>query len=387
MLNPVRNLVRRLAAGGFPLASVTSDRIPDERIRPLAERLAKQRPWRSDEENWLAAEKALRQRPWRPWIIRFSGEKERSGWDWAELSLKVSVPVLILLLSTGLNRIASQRAERRSTQQREDAALAQFIQDVQPLLLEKNLRSSSLGTEVRSVARALTLATLAQLRSEGAATKRTHVISFLLDAGLNNKPGSMISLEGANLAGIDLRFAQLQQINLKRANLRGANLFVANLRDANLSDADLSEASLHMSNFRDVSLKDADLRNADLRGADLSQSFVSAAVLEGANLRGANLVRAYLGESNLKKTTLQRAKLLRANLSEAILRDADLTQANLQAAELIRADLRGAQLTGANLREADLKGVEWDAGTRWPIGDNFMGARNIPDALKQELGL
>lgn len=51
-------------------------RAPEEKIRPLAERLSKQRPWRSAEEKWMAAERALRQKPWRPWVIRFSGEKE-----------------------------------------------------------------------------------------------------------------------------------------------------------------------------------------------------------------------------------------------------------------------------------------------------------------------
>ena len=96
----------------WPPRETKPHRIPEEQIRPLAERLGKQRPWLSAQENWLAAERALRQKPWRPWVIRFSGEKERSGWDWADLLLKVSVPVLILGLSTAYSVISSSRQEK-----------------------------------------------------------------------------------------------------------------------------------------------------------------------------------------------------------------------------------------------------------------------------------
>lgn len=123
------------------------------------------------------------------------------------------------MLGTAFNRLASELQERRATEQREEAALYRFIQDVQPLLLEINLKGVSLGMEVRSVARALTLATLFQLRSDGTAAKRTLVISVLYAAGMNNKPGFMIGLEeGTNLDGIELRYAQLWQANLRRAS-------------------------------------------------------------------------------------------------------------------------------------------------------------------------
>lgn len=100
---------------GFSLSPISEDR-----IRPIAQRLGKQRPWRSDEENWLDAEKALEHAPLGPWIIRFSGEKERSGWEWGELSLKVSVPVMILLAGFLLNYWADGRQERIAREQREN---------------------------------------------------------------------------------------------------------------------------------------------------------------------------------------------------------------------------------------------------------------------------
>jgi hypothetical protein len=291
-----------------------SPSIPDEQIRPIAERLSKQRPWLSAEENWLAAERALRQKPWRPWVIRFSGEKERSGWDWADLLLKVSVPVLILGLSTAYSIISADRQEKIAKadkerqeniarEQREGEVVTNFIKEMQPLLVDKGLRSSAPGSEVRGIARGLTLAALSQVKDS---QRKRLVVKFLLDSGLNIKPGNLISLSEANL-------------------------YMANLYRANLSKADLSEA--------------------DLIGA----------YLFGANLSGADLSRADLSRA-----------LIRANLSGADLREAFLWSADL---------------SGADLRGTNFEGVRWDEKTSWPSVDNFEGAKNIPPALKKQLGL
>jgi hypothetical protein len=106
-------------------------------------------------------------------VIRFSGEKERSGWDWADLLLKVSVPVLILGLSTAYSIISSsrqeklaiadkERQEKSAREQRETDAITGFIKGMQPLLLDKDLKKSAADAEVRGVAKGLTLAALSQ---------------------------------------------------------------------------------------------------------------------------------------------------------------------------------------------------------------------------------
>ena len=316
--------------GPWPPGSEASlPQIPDEQIRPIAERLGKQRPWLSAEENWLAAERALRQRPWRPWVIRFSGEKERSGWDWANLLLKVSLPVLILGLSTAYSVISADRQEKLAKadkdrqeivvrEQREGEVVSNFIKEMQPLLVDKGLRSSAPGSEVRGIARGLTLAALSQVKDS---QRKRLVVRFLLDSGLNVKPGNLISLSEANLNGADLN---------------GANL------------------------------SGADLLDADLRGADLI---------------GANLIRADLFRADLNGAILIRADFIGANLSGADLYKANLSGADLSGADLFDADLRGANLNGANL-----EGVKWDEKTSWPSADRFEGAKNIPEALKKQLG-
>jgi hypothetical protein len=41
----------------------------------------------------------------------------------------------------------------------------------------------------------------------------------------------------------------------------------------------------------------------------------------------------------------------------------------------------------ADLRGADLEDIKWDEKTQWPDRSNFVGSKNIPEALKKKLGL
>lgn len=342
--------------GSWPPEEGPPSPIPHDQIKPLAELLSKQRPWLSAEENWQAAERALRQKPWRPWIIRFSGQEERSGWDWAELLLKVSIPVLLLVLSSAFSIISSNRQEKNIkaekvhqetnallVKQREDAVaktqketdvVTAYIKDMQFLILDRGLNFSTPHAEVRGVARGLTLAALSQVENPD---RKGIIIRFLLDSGLNNIPGNLFSLREA-----DLRVSDLSDVNLSGADLR----------EAKLSDADLSNSKFIKTNFSNAILSDAELYSADLRGADLT---------------GAVLIEAKLGRGKL-----QGANFFGADLSGAFLSMANLSGANL----------RDVELNGTDLEE-----VKWDDKTTWPSRDRFQGAKNIPEALREELGL
>lgn len=92
------------------------------------------------------------------------------------------------------------------------------------------------------------------------------------------------SLYGADLSGVDLRFAKMCGVNLENANLEGTNLMSADLRDSDLSGINLKGADLS-----GAKLSGADLSFSDLSGADLSGAELSGADLKGANLKGANL--------------------------------------------------------------------------------------------------
>ena len=161
------------------------------------------------------------------------------------------------------------------------------------------------------------------------------------------------------------------------ANLSGADLSRANLYGANLSGANLSGADLSRTDLIGTALRSADLRSADLRSADLYGADLSGADLRGADLSGADLRGAYLSGANFYS----------ADLRSADLRSAYLSGANLYGANLYGADLRGAYLSGAYLSGASLENISWDEKTKWK---NVLGLEtiiNLPDALKQKLGL
>ena len=114
-------------------------------------------------------------------------------------------------------------------------------------------------------------------------------------------------------------------------------------------------------------LSSADLSSADLSYADLSYADLSSADLSSADLRSADLRYANLSSANLSS----------ANLSSAYLSSADLRSA----------DLRSADLSSADLSEANLGKVRFNAATVWAGVRGLDTARNIPESLREQLGL
>lgn len=96
---------------------------------------------------------------------------------------------------------------------------------------------------------------------------------------LNGGGGERAKLAGADLCGIDLSGA-----NLQNAYLCEADLHRANLSGANLNRTDLTEAVLHMTDLSDANLSMAILRRADLKKANIHETNLWMAYLEGAEL-------------------------------------------------------------------------------------------------------
>ncbi|MDP3481595.1 MAG: pentapeptide repeat-containing protein [Desulfoprunum sp.] len=92
-----------------------------------------------------------------------------------------------------------------------------------------------------------------------------------------------------NLAGADLKGADLITANLAGANLAGADLSHANLRRANLAGANLAGAIMINSNMPGANLAGCNMSNADLTGANLIKANFTGAMTEGIQLQNAHL--------------------------------------------------------------------------------------------------
>ena len=155
------------------------------------------------------------------------------------------------------------------------------------------------------------------------------------------------NLSGATLVGADLWHANLSGVNFSGANLIGANLIGANLSGVNFSDADLSDANFSRANLSDANFSRANLSDANFRGAELSGVNFS-----DANLSGVDLIEANLSEVNFS----------RANLSEV-------------------------NLCHANLTNCTFGDVKWNENTKWENVRGLGEAVNVPEALRQQLGM
>lgn len=322
---------------GFSLQDATQR---DDAIKARAHQLAKHRPWCTDEQNWIDARLELNSPPllrWRPTLLRWLGASEKTGWDWIDLMLKLSIPLTVALGGWAFNYFNGIQQNEIARKNQKDAVIRDYIKEIKGMLLDGTIAAKAKrpGSEANGVARALTLTALGQLKGEGP-ERRSLVFQFLRESDFPILAGSN-KQRGANLSGYDLN----------ETDLTGADL-----READLYEAELVEAKLF---------------KADLRAANLFK----------ANLSGANLSEADLRKTFLKESVLKGADLIEANLMGADLRSADLTEADLFDANLIAADLS----------YANLKDIKWSAETKWPDRNMFVRAINIPEQLKRKLGL
>ena len=156
-----------------------------------------------------------------------------------------------------------------------------------------------------------------------------------------------------NLAGADLRGAQLNRVDLSESRLARADLSAAFLNGSNLTGADL----------RGVALRESQLFGANLTRADLSKAYISGANLIEADLREAKLVSANLAGSDLRNADLSDANLISARLAGTDRRRASLEKADLREADLSNSNLVQAKISNANISKCHVYGVNvWDLG-------------------------
>ncbi|MEA5605881.1 pentapeptide repeat-containing protein [Nostoc sp. UHCC 0252] len=221
-------------------------------------------------------------------------------------------------------------------------------------------------------------------------------------ADLNRADLSHADLSNAILFGANLSEANLSSVNLNHADLCRADLSGADLNHAILNGTNLSDTILFSTNLSDAILMAADLSYAKLNGAKLNNARLNGAMFLGADLSGVDLSRVTLNEADLSGVILSEADLSGADLTDAILFGTDFSYANLNSANLSGSNLSGAILNGADLSNSDLscailggadlsdanmEKMTWGTKQQWEGVRGLETAVNVPEALKEELGL
>ena len=224
----------------------------------------------------------------------------------------------------------------------------------------------------------------------------------LSHADLSSTNLSHADLSNAILFGANLSEANLSSVSLNHADLCRADLSGADLRHAILNGSNLSDTILFSTNLSDAILIAADLSYAKLNGAKLNNARLNGAMFLGADLSGVDLSRVILNEADLSGVILSEADLSGADITDAILFGTDLSYANLNSANLSGSNLSGAIfngadlshsnlsyaiLVGADLSDANMEKMTWGKKQQWEDVRGLETAVNVPEGLKEELGL
>jgi uncharacterized protein YjbI with pentapeptide repeats len=285
--------------------------------------------------------------------------RAKTPWDWLQL---LGAPAAIAFGVYWLGARQTQRERELQDQRAQEEAVQAYLDQMSHLLLEKRLRASREGDEVRILARAQTLTVLARLDPE----RKSSVLQFLYETNLINKDAPVVKLGGismlgfisgsANLKNIDLSFSHMANVDLSGTDLEGAHLAFAMLTGANLSETNLNNADLG----------NADLTEANLRSSVIGNANLEGAFLTGADLRSTNLWNSNLSEAHLDNADLQDAELAGSWVAEMIgerpensIGDADLTDADLTQVNLLDANITKDQLESCG----SLKGAIMPDGT------------------------
>src|SRR5258708_6754054 len=155
----------------------------------------------------------------------WAGLSKKTLWDWLQLLI---IPFVLAiggyLFNFTTSRSAQKNAQSRDQTERDIAldnqreeALQSYIDNMSELLLEKQLRESKEGDEVRTIARVRTLTVLPRLDG----LRKRSILQFLYESGLIGKNKRVITLGGADLSGAELYGIDLRGADLSKADLEG----------------------------------------------------------------------------------------------------------------------------------------------------------------------
>ncbi len=276
---------------------------------------------------------------WAGW----TGFDAKTLWEWLNLLIFPAALVFAVIwftktLTIYQLKILQERADKErviALDNLREQTLKVYFEMMTRLLLEKDLRVSEPGSEVRLVARVQTLNALRSLDCD----RKGSLLGFLYETNLIMGDNAVVLLNGAdfqgvNLAGVPFPNINLSGVNLQRADfdqavLTSANFSKANLNNTNFTNAKLQGANLNHAEINNAKLSNASFRNADLSYANINSSFILGSNFTDANLESSILIDCNLSEANFTGANLKNARLYASNLKGAILSKPQIELASL----------------------------------------------------------
>jgi uncharacterized protein YjbI with pentapeptide repeats len=273
-------------------------------------------------------------------------------WDWLQLLLiPATLSAGVLLFNTWEGNRQRERTERQAHADRQAAmkqahvdrqvaindqrerALQAVLDEMSDLIIDKGLRQSKAGSNLRIVARTRALSTLRGLDGP----RRGTLIRFLSESKLLERPDPVVNLRRADLSGaflgsVDLRNAYLRDVTLYRAELSDADLRWADLTGANLERTCMPHARLDHSVLDDAFFTNAYMYDVSLNGAGTKKREYDDP--EKGAPPGWRVLGVDFGSSYLADVTGADTKLAAGNFNDAYISDETRIEG---------ADLSGAQ--------------------------------------------
>jgi uncharacterized protein YjbI with pentapeptide repeats len=266
----------------------------------------------------------------------------KTAWDWLQILI---VPIALAAIGYAFNHAETARDHKRedarasqaqfiAAENRRDQVLQDYLARMGDLVLERRLRKSEQGSDVRGVARTLTLTALRRLDGK----RKGEVVRFLADSKLIDGPGTpILTLRDADLRGVVLTGARLTGVVFDAADLRDAKfgrsaLDVVRFEGAELERASFARAILvgvafTAAGLKHVSFREARMENArSYRGALERVSF-DGACLSGATFNGSDARRARFARAEGIRVSFDRARVTASSLEGAKLADSALGRA------------------------------------------------------------
>jgi uncharacterized protein YjbI with pentapeptide repeats len=188
-------------------------------------------------------------------LYEWSGFSNKTLWDWLQLFIMLTIPVVIILgllwfttelsqVEVSISEVVSQQHSQVTFQiakdQEQEVVLDTYLDRMSVLILNNNLTHSQSSDAVREIARDRTLATL--LRVDG--VRKGIILKFLYQSGLIMKGNVIVNLSRADFSGAILREADLSGADLTGADLTGADLTGADLYTTVLIHTNLHRATM-----------------------------------------------------------------------------------------------------------------------------------------------